>query len=214
VTAAATKHAADVPSVSRNTASPQALKSVSKPLRVFGRRWARALAAADGRVIVNGSACDWDDINWVHHVQAVFAPQVTVGWARRLKHRAQRRADLAGERRIMPRTKLAITDTERMKRDLVERPGFPAERAHAVYLGIETRALPSAHRRRARRGPRPHRRWPHRFGRSAAAGRFRRRTGQRVAAEMDRRAACNGIHVARPDDDTRNVMSERCRPLP
>jgi len=111
---------------------------LSQPLmNRLGRRWARALAAADGRVIVNGACCDWDDVNWVHHVQAVFSPQVTGGWARRLKNRVQRRVDLAAERRIVPRAKLAVTDTERMKRDIVERLGFPAERAHAVYLGID-----------------------------------------------------------------------------
>jgi glycosyltransferase involved in cell wall biosynthesis len=111
---------------------------LSQPLmNRLGRRWARALAAADGRVIVNGACCDLDDVNWVHHVQAVFAPQVTGGWARRLKNRAQRRVDLAAERRIVPHAKLAVTDTERMKRDIVQRLGFPAERAHAVYLGID-----------------------------------------------------------------------------
>jgi glycosyltransferase involved in cell wall biosynthesis len=103
----------------------------------IGRRWARTIAAADGRVIVNGACCDWDDINWVHHVQAVFAPQVMSGWIRRLKNRAQRSLDLAAERRIVPRTKLAITDTERMKRDIVERLGVPARRAYCVYLGID-----------------------------------------------------------------------------
>jgi glycosyltransferase involved in cell wall biosynthesis len=111
---------------------------LSQPLmNRLGRRWARAIAAAEGRVIVNGACCDWDDINWVHHVQAVFAPQVTAGWARRLKNRAQRHVDLAAERRIVPRAKLAITDTERMKHDIIERLGFPAERAHAVYPGID-----------------------------------------------------------------------------
>jgi len=111
---------------------------LSQPLiNGFGRRWARKIAAADGRVIVNGGCCDWDDINWVHHVQAVFAPQVAAGWARRLKNRLQRRGDLAAERRIVPRARLAITDTKRMKRDIVERLGFPAERAHTVYLGID-----------------------------------------------------------------------------
>jgi glycosyltransferase involved in cell wall biosynthesis len=106
-------------------------------LNRHGRYWARAIAAAGGRVIVNGACCDWDDINWVHHVQAVFAPRVTAGWARRVKNRAQRRIDLAAERSIVPRAKLAITDTARMKRDIVERLGFPAERAHAVYIGID-----------------------------------------------------------------------------
>lgn len=103
----------------------------------LGRHWARTIAAADGRVIVNGGCCDWDDVNWVHYVHAVFASQVTTGWARRLKNRAQRRVDLAAERRIVPRAKLAITNAERTKRDIVERLGFPAERAHTVYLGID-----------------------------------------------------------------------------
>ena len=111
---------------------------LSQPLmNRFGRRWARKIAMADGRVIVNGACCDWDDINWMHHVQAVFAPQVTAGWTRRLKNRVQRRVDLAAERRIVPRATLAITDTERMKHDIVERLDFPAEHAHAVYLGID-----------------------------------------------------------------------------
>ena len=111
---------------------------LSQPLLSrLGRRWARAIAANKGRVIVNGGCCDWDDINWVHHVQAVFEPQVGAGWARRLKNRAQRRFDLTAERKIVPRARLAITDTERMKRDLIERLGSPLERVHAIYLGID-----------------------------------------------------------------------------
>ena len=112
---------------------------LSQPLLSrLGRRWARAIAANEGRVIVNGACCDWDDINWVHHVQAVFEPQVGTGWARRLKNRAQHRIDLTAERRIVPRAKLAITTTERMKRDIIERLGSPLERVHAIYLGIDS----------------------------------------------------------------------------
>ena len=119
-------------------AKPAGSYFLAQPLlNRLGRYWARKIAAAGGRVIVNGACCDWDDINWVHHVQAVFAPQVTAGWARRLKNRVQRRVDLAAERRIVPRAALAITDTERMKHDIVERLGVPAQRAHSVYLGID-----------------------------------------------------------------------------
>jgi glycosyltransferase involved in cell wall biosynthesis len=119
----------------------------------LGRRWARTLASAGGRVIVNGGCCDWDDVNWVHHVQAAFAPQVTGRWARRLKNRAQRRVDLAAERRIVPRAKLAITTTESVKHDIVERLGFPAERAQAIYLGIDSTLFrpPTADERAAAR---------------------------------------------------------------
>ena len=119
-------------------AKPAGSYLLAQPLlNRLGRYWARKIAAAGGRVIVNGACCDWDDINWVHHVQAVFAPQVTAGWARRLKNRVQRRVDLAAERRIVPRAALAITDTERMKHDIVARLGVPAQRAHSVYLGID-----------------------------------------------------------------------------
>lgn len=111
---------------------------LSQPLMSrLGRRWACAVAAGGGRVIINGAACDWDDINWVHHVQAVFQPQVTAGWARRFKGRVQRSANLDAERRIVPRAKLAIATTEQVKRDLVARLGFPPERVYAVYLGID-----------------------------------------------------------------------------
>ena len=99
---------------------------LSQPLmNRLGRRWAREIGAADGRVIVNGACCDWDDINWVHHVQAVFAPQVTGDGRDGSRIASQRHVDLATERRIVPRAKLAITNTERMKRDIVERLGFP-----------------------------------------------------------------------------------------
>jgi glycosyltransferase involved in cell wall biosynthesis len=122
-------------------------------LNRLGRRWARALASAGGRVIVNGGCCDWDDVNWVHHVQAVFAPQVTGQWALRLKNRAQRRLDVAAERRIVPRAKLAITTTESVKHDIVERLGLPAERAQAIYLGIDSTLFrpPTADERAAAR---------------------------------------------------------------
>lgn len=127
---------------------------LSEPLmdRV-GRRRARAIAARGGRVMVNGAACDWDDVNWVHHVHAVFAPRVEAGWAQRAKSRLQRRAELATERRILPRAKLTITTTERVKRDLVERLGMAPERIHPIYLGIDASVFrpPSADERAAAR---------------------------------------------------------------
>ena len=106
-------------------------------LNVYGRRWARVLDRRAGRIIVNGTSADWPDINWVHHVQAAFAPQVTAGWVHRMKNRLQRRIDLAAERRIVPRARIAITTTERVKRDIVELLGFPPGHAHVVYLGID-----------------------------------------------------------------------------
>lgn len=106
-------------------------------LNFYGHRWARALDRRAARIIINGTCSDWHDVNWVHHVQAAFAPQVTAGWAYRLKYRVQRRIDLAAERKLIPRARIAITTTEHVKRDIVERLGFPPGRAHVVYLGID-----------------------------------------------------------------------------
>lgn len=111
---------------------------LSQPLiNAAGRKWAKAIATRGGRVVVNGSVCDWDDINWVHHVQAVFDPRVATGLARKIKNRLQRRADLAAERRILPRARIAITNSDYTRHQIVEWLGIAAERAHTVYLGID-----------------------------------------------------------------------------
>lgn len=111
---------------------------LAQPLiAALGRRWARAIAARGGRVIVNGAVCDWDDVNWVHHVQAVFAPEVAAGLLRQAKNRLQHRIALAAERRVLPRARVAITNSDRTGREIVERLGLPADRVHTVYLGID-----------------------------------------------------------------------------
>lgn len=122
-------------------------------LDLIGRRWARVIAAAGGRVIVNGACCAWDDVNWIHHLQDAFVPRVTAGRVRRLKHRVQRRIDVAAERRILPRARLAFTTTETMKRAVIERFGLAAARVHAVYLGIDAALFrpPDANERAAAR---------------------------------------------------------------
>ncbi len=110
---------------------------LSQPLlNQMGRRIAREVAGRGGRVIVSGGNCDWDDVNWVHHVHMVFDPSVVAGWARRLKDRLRRRVDLAGERRVVPRARVVITQSELNKRCMVEGFGIPAERIHTIYLGI------------------------------------------------------------------------------
>ncbi|HZO80785.1 MAG TPA: glycosyltransferase family 4 protein [Candidatus Binataceae bacterium] len=127
---------------------------LSQPLiAAVGRRWARVIAARGGRVIVNGAVCDWNDVNWVHHVQAVFAPQAVGSVLRRLKGRLQHRLDLAAERRVLPRATVAITNSDLTGREIVKRLGLPADRIHTVYLGIDPLVFrpPSAEERVAAR---------------------------------------------------------------
>lgn len=127
---------------------------LAQPLmKVIGQRWSRAVAARGGRVIINGTVCEWDDVNWVHHVQAVFSPQVAMGVTRRVKNRVQRRIDIAAERRILPRARVAITNSERTRREIIERLGSPAVGVRTVYLGIDSSLFrpPNADERAASR---------------------------------------------------------------
>jgi glycosyltransferase involved in cell wall biosynthesis len=140
--------------VFHRVAKPANSYFLSQPLiSVIGRRWARVIAARGGRVIVNGAVCDWDDVNWVHHVQAVFSPQVAVGAIRRFKNRLQHRIDIVAERRILPRASVAITNSERTRREIIVRLGSPADRVHTVYLGIDSSLFrpPSSDERAAAR---------------------------------------------------------------
>ncbi len=43
-------------------------------LRRVARRCAAEVAARGGRVLVNGGNCDWNDMNWVHYVNAAHPP--------------------------------------------------------------------------------------------------------------------------------------------
>jgi glycosyltransferase involved in cell wall biosynthesis len=127
---------------------------LSQPLiGALGRRWARAVAARGGRVIVNGAVCNWDDVNWVHHVQAAFAPQVVAGAIRQIKNRLQHRIDLAAERRVLPRARVAITNSERTRHEIIGRLGLPGDRVRTVYLGIDPSLFrpPTAEERAAAR---------------------------------------------------------------
>ena len=51
----------------------------------IGRHWAAWIRARGGRVIVNGGNCNWNDVNWVHYVHAVYRPSVTGVLTKRLK---------------------------------------------------------------------------------------------------------------------------------
>jgi glycosyltransferase involved in cell wall biosynthesis len=111
---------------------------LSEPMiGVLGRRWAATIAARGGHVLVNGGVCNWNDINWVHYVHAAFEPPVASGIVRSARTRLQHRFYLAAERRILPRARLAITNSDRTRLEVIERLGVPSDRVHTVYLGID-----------------------------------------------------------------------------
>ena len=93
-------------------------------LQRAGTRWAQSLRARFGqnaRVVVNGGNCDWPDINWVHYVHAAYERQSEGSALRRARMRLAHQRSLAGERRALERARSIIANSNRTKRDLIER---------------------------------------------------------------------------------------------
>ncbi|MEH1899532.1 MAG: glycosyltransferase family 4 protein [Nostoc sp.] len=98
---------------------------------------AQRLANVEGRVLVNGGNCQWKDINWVHYVHAAYRPHNSTGWLHWLKGSISHRLFLKTERQALESTRIIIVNSDRTKRDLMERLGIPGQRLHKVYYGID-----------------------------------------------------------------------------
>ncbi len=122
-------------------------------LDACGRRWARAVAARAGRVVVNGGNCRWGDVNWVHYVHAAHERRATAGGLHGLRLRCAHRMSLQQERVALQQARLIIANSQRTKRDLVEQLGLRPERIRTIYLGVDGerfRPFSSGERARAR----------------------------------------------------------------
>ena len=102
-----------------------------------GKAWARTVSRRGGRVVVNGGNCPWYDVSWVHYVHAAYEPETRTTLARRAKDRVRRGRDLRSERRNLSRVRLAVCNSRRTQRDLVERLGVPESRTRVIYYGID-----------------------------------------------------------------------------
>ncbi len=105
------------------------------------------------RVVVNGVNCDWPDINWVHFVNQAWPARADDGpaWLR-AKSRFEASLTLRRERRILPRARLLVANSNGTRREVIERFGVPGDRVVTVYPGNDERyAPPSAESRAAAR---------------------------------------------------------------
>ncbi|MFM7438627.1 MAG: hypothetical protein ACKO2V_08470, partial [Snowella sp.] len=66
-----------------------------------GRYWANLLGVDRTRVLVNGSNCQWGDINWVHYVHAAYKPEIRAGLLGQLKARVTYQSTLAAEKKAL-----------------------------------------------------------------------------------------------------------------
>ena len=102
-----------------------------------GAVWAARVAGRGGRVVVNGGNCLWSDVSWVHYVHAAYESENRATLVRRVKDRFRRARDLTRERRNLTRARVAVCNSRRTQRDLVERLAVPVSRTRVIYYGID-----------------------------------------------------------------------------
>jgi glycosyltransferase involved in cell wall biosynthesis len=107
-----------------------------------GRKWAARLAPEGYRVVVNGGNCQWADANWVHYVHAATPPHDVAGSLRRAAARVGRLLYLRAERRALRAARVAVCNSRRTARDVVERLGVSPDRVRVVYLGSDPDQFP------------------------------------------------------------------------
>jgi glycosyltransferase involved in cell wall biosynthesis len=105
-----------------------------------GRRIANQVKTREpsARVVVNGTNCDWPDINWIHYVHHAWKARVDTAplWYK-AKASVERLINLRRERRILPRARILLANSERTRGDLLKYLQVEAERVHTVYLGTD-----------------------------------------------------------------------------
>jgi glycosyltransferase involved in cell wall biosynthesis len=107
----------------------------------LGNAMARKISRefGDAHVLVNGTSCDWADINWVHWVHHCWdrCDREAPLWFK-LKNRLDTSRSLRSERTWFANCKLFLANSERTRRDLIDLLGIEPQRVHAVYLGSDS----------------------------------------------------------------------------
>ncbi|MCE9564913.1 MAG: glycosyltransferase family 4 protein [Planctomycetes bacterium] len=111
------------------------------PLAWTGRRAGRARQTVGGRVVVNGGNCPFPDVNWVHYVHAACRSKTVASWPRRLKSRVEHHLDLRAERIAVRTARVVVCNSNRTRRDVIERLGVHPDRAVTVYYGCDPGGL-------------------------------------------------------------------------
>lgn len=100
-------------------------------------RRARELRARGVRVVANGGNFLPATIAWIHYVHAAYEPAQGGTPIRRAWAAVQRRYVLEREREGLAAARLVICNSERTRRDVVDRLGIPDARTRVVYYGTD-----------------------------------------------------------------------------
>jgi glycosyltransferase involved in cell wall biosynthesis len=88
------------------------------------------------RVLVNGGNCNWSGINWVHSLHQVWKPREGKAplWFK-AKNRLEKSVAKRDELRSLRKATCVLANSERTRRELVDRMALRPELVHTVYLG-------------------------------------------------------------------------------
>ena len=98
---------------------------------------ALAVTAQRGAVVVNGGNCPFPGVNWVHYVHAAFTPVAAGKTWRRAKAEASHRVSVMTERVALRAAKVVVANSERTRRDVIERVGISEDRVTTMYYGVD-----------------------------------------------------------------------------
>ena len=116
-----------------------------------GRTVARREQARGAVVVTNGGNCLWPGVSWMHCVHDAW-PCSDTGAPRwfRAKNRLVKRWARRCERLAAGRARVVIANSDKTRREVVERLHVSAERVAVVYLGCDEDAVPADVATRAR----------------------------------------------------------------
>ncbi len=121
--------------------------AVSRPVRSHAlgmpllaraaRRRATQLAGRRALVVANGGNCVLPGVNWVHYVHAAYDPARDASGVSRALASLQRGYVLRREQRALAAASVVVCNSERTRREVVDRLGVPASRVRVVYYGVD-----------------------------------------------------------------------------
>src|SRR5262245_30871845 len=89
-----------------------------------GQRLWQRLSPRGARAVVNGGNCRVAAANWVHYLHAAYQPRVARSAGARARHAVTHQRDVAAERKALREARVVICNSQRTRRDVIDRLGI------------------------------------------------------------------------------------------
>ena len=96
----------------------------------------RSLRQSQAVLIANGGNCRSPSANWVHYVHAAYRARSAVP-LQRVRQTLTHGLNLRNERVALHAARVIIANSERTRRDVIDRIGVDADRVKTIYYGVD-----------------------------------------------------------------------------